>query len=283
MQKEIRIMTYNVHSCFGRDRKPDPARIAEVISQCKPDIIALQEVDVARARSGGIDQAAMIAHHLQMTSHFYPALNFEEERYGDALLTAFPTQLRKAGPLPSIGEQRGALWVEVDCDGVALQFFVTHLGLRATDRQKQITSLLGPEWMGPCLERGDHIVLAGDLNAFGRSAAIRRISEHLRDVAAHARQQPTFPSRLPVLRLDYIFTSIGTGCGEVFVHNSALSRVASDHLPVVADVILPVPDEARPEPAGKTEGQRRFFQEHPPECLVRSAGPGQSEGGNTHG
>lgn len=232
-------MTYNIHSCFGQDRRSDPGRIAEVISECKPDIIALQEVDVSRSRSGGIDQAAMIAHHLQMTSHFYPALNFEEERYGDAVLTALPARLRKSGPLPSSGEQRGALWVEIGCPDATIQLFATHLGLRAGDRQKQISALLGQEWMGGPLERGESVVLAGDLNAFGRSRVIKKMSARLRDATIAQGAKPTFPSRLPILRLDYIFISPDIDCVEACVHNTTLSRVASDHLPVVVSLNLP--------------------------------------------
>ena len=57
----MRIMTYNVHGCVGVDKKLDVGRIAAVIAQSKPDVVALQELDVGRARSGGEDQAHAIA------------------------------------------------------------------------------------------------------------------------------------------------------------------------------------------------------------------------------
>jgi endonuclease/exonuclease/phosphatase family metal-dependent hydrolase len=53
-----RILTYNVHSCRGTDNKLDVGRVAEVIAQSRPDIIALQEVDVGRRRTGKVDQAS---------------------------------------------------------------------------------------------------------------------------------------------------------------------------------------------------------------------------------
>ena len=83
----MRIMTYNVHGCVGVDRKLDVGRVAAVIAQCKPDIVALQELDVCRARSGNVDQAHAIASRLGMTFHFNSAMNIAEERYGDAVLT----------------------------------------------------------------------------------------------------------------------------------------------------------------------------------------------------
>ena len=129
-----RILTYNVHRCLGTDRRLDVGRIADVIAARQPDIVALQEVDVGRARSGGVDQAHAIAERLGMAFRFHAALTVEEERYGSAILTALPERLIKAGPLPGYPrlpglEPRGALWVAVDVDGVELQVINTHLGL----------------------------------------------------------------------------------------------------------------------------------------------------------
>jgi len=238
MGSRLRIATYNVHSCFGTDRKLDPARIAEVIAECEADIVALQEVDVARARSGGIDQAETIANHLRMVSHFHPALHLEEERYGDALLTALPTRLVKAGPLPSRGEPRGALWVEVPVGAVRLQVFVTHLGLLGGERMRQMEALIGPGWLGAQMPEDARIVFTGDLNAVSRSACYRLLARRFKDaqVAAGGRVRATFPSRLPLLRIDHIFLGEGIRVNRTFVHDSPLARRASDHLPLCADI-----------------------------------------------
>ena len=67
-----RLVTYNVHRCVGVDRKLDVARIAAVIAELEPDIVCLQELDVGRARTGGVDQAQAIAAGLAMTSRFHP-------------------------------------------------------------------------------------------------------------------------------------------------------------------------------------------------------------------
>lgn len=238
MTRRLRIATYNVHSCFGTDRKLDPARVAAVIAECEADIIALQEVDVARARSRGIDQAETIANHLRMVSHFHPALHLEEERYGDALLTALPTRLVKAGGLPSRGEPRGVLWVEVPVDAVRLQVFVTHLGLLGAERVRQTEALIGPGWLGAEMPENSRIIFAGDLNAVSRSASYRLLVRRFGDaqVMAGGRPRPTFPSRLPLLRIDHIFVGEGIRVERTFVHDSPLARRASDHLPLCADL-----------------------------------------------
>src|SRR5580693_9261607 len=94
----VRILTYNVHRCVGADRRLD---VADVIAAQAPDIVALQELDVGRARTGGVDQAHRLAQRLGMAFHFNAAFQVEEELYGDAILTTLPERLVKAGPLPS--------------------------------------------------------------------------------------------------------------------------------------------------------------------------------------
>jgi endonuclease/exonuclease/phosphatase family metal-dependent hydrolase len=100
-------MTYNVHRCVGVDRRLDVGRVAAVIAQQKPDIVALQELDVYRPRTGAVDQAHAIAQKLGMHFHFHPAFTVEEEHYGDALLTMAPHRVIKAGPLPGLPRLRG--------------------------------------------------------------------------------------------------------------------------------------------------------------------------------
>ena len=76
----VRLLTYNVHRCVGTDRRLDVGRVAEVIAAQSPDIVALQEVDVGRARTGGVDQAHRLAQRLGMAFHFNAALQVEEEQ-----------------------------------------------------------------------------------------------------------------------------------------------------------------------------------------------------------
>src|SRR4029453_12846537 len=82
--------------------------------------------------------------------HFHPALRVEEELYGDAILTALPMRLVKAGPLPgSVGfEPRGALWAAIEANGSEIQIINTHLGLPAYERMAQAKTLLGQNWLG---------------------------------------------------------------------------------------------------------------------------------------
>jgi endonuclease/exonuclease/phosphatase family metal-dependent hydrolase len=238
----LRVMTYNVHGCLGMDGKLSPERIARMIALADPDVVALQELDVGRRRSGAIDQARMIAQYLAMDFHFHPTVQMEDERYGDAILTHLPMRLVKAGPLPGLSsmprlEPRGALWVTIEVCGTTVQLINTHLGLVHRERLRQVEALLGDEWLGHGDCQGPTI-LCGDFNAGPWSKVCRRLTRSLKDAQAEAvMHQPraTFSGRLPVARIDHVFASSQLRVLNVQVPRSEWCRVASDHLPLIVD------------------------------------------------
>lgn len=236
----IRVLTYNVHSCRGADRRVDPARIAAVIAGADADIVALQEVDVGRQRSGGDDQARMIAHALEVQSYFHPALHLGEEKYGDAILTRLPLEVLKAGPLPSAGEPRGALLAKVRIGSKDMLVANTHLALRRLERMRQIETLLGPEWLEKPQIRGLPTIFLGDFNAGPRSALYRLVTRSFQDAqpVGRGRRPRTFPARWPLFRIDHIFVRNGLVSRGTEVLTGSLPRMASDHLPVLATLEL---------------------------------------------
>jgi endonuclease/exonuclease/phosphatase family metal-dependent hydrolase len=236
-----RVLTYNVHRCVGMDGKLDVARTAKVIADCRPDIVALQELDVGRMRTGLVDQAHAIAELVGMRFHFHPAFRVEEEAYGDAILSAAPMRLVKAGPLPGSHavrglEPRGALWVKITLDGGELDVVNTHLGLVPHEQRAQADALMSGQWLAHP-ECSDPAILLGDFNATPRHGAYRRLAARLRDAqhAVHRRRVPTFPSRFPMLRIDHVFVSRSITVTGVHAPRGALTRAASDHLPLMVD------------------------------------------------
>ncbi|MCR4264702.1 endonuclease/exonuclease/phosphatase family protein [Nitratireductor sp. ZSWI3] len=238
---QIRVLTYNVHGCKGNDRRIDPARIAAVIAACQADIIALQEVDVGRSRSGAVDQAEAIARTLNIRSHFHPALHLGEERYGDAIMTGLPLTVLKAGALPSIGEPRGAILGMVKTHGVELVVANTHLGLRRRERRRQVAELLGSEWLDHPNIRDLPTVFLGDFNAVPWSLSYRHLTRSFEEThtGPTLRGAATFPARLPLIRIDHVFMRNGLTSRRAEVIDTPLSRVASDHLPVLVELALP--------------------------------------------
>ena len=243
----FRILTYNVHRCLGADRRVDVGRVADVIAAEAPDIVALQEVDVGRARTGGVDQAHALARRLGMAWRFNAALRVEEEQYGDAILSRHPERLIKAGPLPGHPriprlEPRGALWVEVQLGGGRrLQVINTHLGLVPLEQQLQAEALVGDAWLG-APERRDPLILLGDFNASRRTRTHRILAGRMESAHAlrpsGARRAATFPAPLPVLRIDHVFVSGGVRVASLRAVATPHARVASDHLPLVMEFDL---------------------------------------------
>jgi endonuclease/exonuclease/phosphatase family metal-dependent hydrolase len=239
----LRVMTYNVHRCVGVDKRLDLERVAAVIAAARCDIVALQELDVGRRRTRHVDQAHRLAELLGMKSHFHAALHVEEERYGDAILTALPEKLVRAGPLPHYRklkglETRGALWVEVEALGAKIQIINTHLGLVPAEQQAQAAALIGDwmasdAWTAPAL-------LVGDFNAAPYSKTYRMLARALRDAQGGVPFVPicTFPAKFPFMRIDHVFMAGPWKVTKVETPFSALARVASDHLPLVVELDL---------------------------------------------
>jgi len=239
----LRVMTYNVHSCFGTDGRLSLARIARMIASCNPDLVALQEVDVGRMATGQVDQAARLARELEMDYTFHPSVVSGSECYGNAILSRVPIRVRRAGLLPVLAgapqwEPRGVVWVTVETEEFRLQLFATHLGLNRRERQLQVASLLGPDWLSHP-ECDGPVVLCGDFNAHSTALIYRQLTARFRDAqTAVANQRPrnTWFSHYPLLRLDHLFVSPELVVRSVQVPDTYLARVASDHRPVIVDL-----------------------------------------------
>lgn len=242
-------MTYNVHSCCGKDYRALPSAIAEIIASNEPDILSLQELDVGLSRSGFTDQANIIARQLGMHCHFSAALALEQGEYGNAVFSRYPLLLKKAENLPTLEsmkgiERRGAIWAEVTLRKQNIQVFNTHLGLKKKERMLQINSLTGPEWLNHPDCRPP-VIFCGDLNALPGSSVVKRVSGILNDVQVlrndGGQPQKTYPSTFPLFRIDYVFVSRDIKVINTEVPDSRFIRRTSDHLPLVVKLSLPEP------------------------------------------
>lgn len=265
-------MTYNVHGCVGSDGRCRPDRIAEVIRRFDPDLVALQEVDVGQRRSGGLDQPRRIAELTDLSAHFTSAREAGGGRYGNAILTHHPFELRAEGILPVLrGEVRAAQWLRLSLDHGHLDVVNTHLSLHFRERWMQIRSLFADD---PSLHAAQHptafpalrgslhrLVLCGDFNAGGLSPLYfllrRRLSDAQRADGRKARA--TWPARLPLLRLDHVWTGRDVGVENVAVPRDQLTRRASDHLPIVVDLVI-AESAARKSGAGGGPPQPRAYE-----------------------
>ncbi len=248
----IRVLTYNIHSCIGIDGKVRPERVARVINQFDPDVIAVQEVDAHRLRSGGHDQAQVIADHLRMTHVFHAMLEEKKERYGIAVFARYPFKLMKADYLTEADprlfrEARGAIWLRVEPPGGRpFHFINTHFGLGRKERHRQVRELLGRHWLGGVADE-EPVILCGDLNSGPRSKVYRMLRERFLDVQHAApghRPRCTFSSVKPLLRLDHVFVSPHFEVEHVDLPDTPTAVMASDHLPLFAKLTLRADDES---------------------------------------
>ena len=219
-------------------------RIARVLEHCDADVVALQELDVMKVRTGRFDQLSEIARSLGMRHQlFYPAMSAADEHYGDALLSRLPLRLVRAAALPGSHlkphlEQRGALWAAVEWNGGEVQVVNTHLGLLAAERRLQVECLLGPDWLGNP-QCADPAILCGDLNFTPLSKLFRRLTTSMRDCQSDLpghRPRGTWFAPFPITRIDHVFVRGLITVRRVNVPRTNLTRWASDHLPLVVEL-----------------------------------------------
>lgn len=249
--RPLRVVSYNVHKCTGMDFKRDPGRIAAVIRSLDADIVALQEV---LSEPGGVPaaQVRLIAEKTGMYMAVAgPTKRKKDGAYGNALLSRFPiTEVRLHDISHGASEPRGVIDADISVGGLVVRVVATHLGLGPAERTSQVERLLS---LLPAEPRSPLIVM-GDMNGWvPGSPALRRLRERLGEPAAALR---TYPAPLPVLPLDRIWILPAEHPRRAEALRPPLSRVASDHLPVVADVSFR-------EPAGPAERQEQpFTAEH---------------------
>jgi endonuclease/exonuclease/phosphatase family metal-dependent hydrolase len=161
----LRVLTYNIHHGEAMDKQFDYRRLAQVIKDLAPDLVALQEVDVGTERAAGVDQAALLGKLCGMHHAFGQAMPHQGGQYGDAVLSRFPIEKVLVHPLPYQFEQepRAAVEVRIHPRGIGpLTFLSTHLCHQKVENRLQQTQRLN--WLFPKPE-GSPIILAGDFNA----------------------------------------------------------------------------------------------------------------------
>ncbi len=227
----IVLATYNLHRCVGRDRRFDPQRTLAVLRELDADAIALQELqwnpDDAR------HLLEEFARELGCVALAGQTLVQPQGRYGNAILSRIPVRESERIGLGVPGrEPRGAIDAVLDSHAGPLRLIATHLGLAPAERREQTRRLLARlDTLADC-----PTVLLGDLNEwFPWGRPHRWLTRRF----GHAPAPPSFPSRRPVFALDRILVRPSGMLRDVRVHASERARIASDHLPVRAEIEMP--------------------------------------------
>lgn len=231
--EEILVASYNVQKCVGIDLRRDPARTMRVISEIGADILAIQEGD----RRFGSREGLLDLDALHRDTGLAPVplrrRNGGHGWHGNILLTrnARIEHVRQLH-LPGL-EPRGALIADLSLHDTPLRVVAAHLGLLRASRERQAAALVR------ALGEGEPRItlLLGDLNEWrhGGRSSLGAFAPVLTPAPGRIR---SFPAPYPLLSLDRIYVCSLGSLGDVETHESALARVASDHLPVKARLRL---------------------------------------------
>ena len=232
----LRIATYNVHACIGRDGRHDPDRVATVIEELNADVIALQELTYPAS----VALETRTPYFLTTLDRYECALGPTRNRmrqtvtecFGNALLTRHRiVDVHRIDLSMERREARGALAATIDVGGTLLHVLATHLGLRVHERRFQVRQIL--DYLDSV--RNTSVVVLGDFNDWlpGRSAA------HVLDRRMGRPPRPaTFPVAWPLIALDRIWVHPRRALRQISVHATPTARLASDHFPVVAEIAV---------------------------------------------
>ena len=232
----IRIVTYNVHRCRGMDRRTRVDRIAAVLESIGGDIIALQEVIGAGIGGGGHAEALGAA--LGMGWVMASARELRGHQFGNVVLSRFPiTQHIEHDLSWKTCEPRCMQRVDINVNGHRLRLYNLHLGTAILERRHQarrVASIVGDRHVS-----GSKLVM-GDFNEWMRGLTRTLLSEKLKsvDLGNFLKRRRTYPGFFPIMHLDHIYYAGRLEVVGVELPRTRLSLVASDHLPLVADVRL---------------------------------------------
>ena len=236
----IRVVTYNVHKCRGLDRRVRPERIVRVLQEIDADVIALQEIVGGVDGSRMEDQASFIADSLGFRSCLGENRRLNGRAYGNLVLSRYPLHAISNYDITRSGrERRGCLRVDLEIGrDFMLHVFNVHLGTGFVERRDQGRKLVTSEILNNRRLPGARIVL-GDFNEWTCGLATRLLTAQFGDIQKYQRRSRTYPAILPLLHLDHVYFDPTLKVESVALHRSRAARIASDHLPLVADFRMP--------------------------------------------
>ncbi len=225
----LRVGSYNIRKCVGLDRRRNPERVLEAVSEVEADIIALQEADLRL----GERRTAIPRTHIEKYTDMMPvdlaANDVSLGWHGNAVLVRKGAEVTATKRLELPGfEPRGAVMVELNHKGQQTRLIATHLGLMRRHRQLQLQAIA--DHLEGCAPMPT--VLLGDFNEWSAKKGMEPIAQNF---SVHAPGR-SFHSAQPMAALDRIATSNHFALRDAGVHERGPALRASDHLPVWADL-----------------------------------------------
>lgn len=237
---QLKFLTYNIHKGIGTDRKFRLDRTISVLRECEADVIALQEVDQHVPRSRQLDLAHEIADALGMHYHLGLNVKLKHGSYGNATLSRFPfLEKHNQNITWGIKKRRGCLVSRIKVSRKQeIVVFNVHLGLAAFEQRWQMRKILDGRYFRNFKEMP--LVILGDTNDRRHKLTAMMAEAGYLDSCQTKRKRLNFtwPAYAPALRLDKIYYNDRFELEHHQVPHTKLSKVASDHLPVVVELGL---------------------------------------------
>lgn len=230
--KIVRVLSFNIYhgETVAAEKKFDLDLLAKVISDARPDLVALQEVDDKTNRARNYDLVTELGLRTKMSPLFGKAMNYDGGGYGEGILSnySFLATQNHALPAREGKEPRAATEVQVVLkSGDTIRFIGTHLDHTKdnTDRMNQVKELnrLFVNSQMPT-------ILAGDLNAEPDSEAMQLLFEHWSPSIKNT--EFTYPADVPAVKIDYILFRPAHKW-RIIESKVIDEKIASDHRPIL--------------------------------------------------
>lgn len=231
-----RVISYNIHSGVGTDKRQDYRRIGSYLAEQRADIVMLQEMNTRSPERDTRTDIRDICADKVFELVPSPALEESTGWYGNALLTRFPVLEHHTLDVSQQGvEPRNIQTVELMTPKGPLTVINTHKGLKKRERRSQFEKL--HEYISSRMAcKSSPVILGGDFNEW---QFFTRAFRHLDSVLQQHKVGATFPSVFPLFSLDRFWTSPGIRLSGIKKLKNSQTRIFSDHLPIQADIRLP--------------------------------------------
>ncbi|MBK0379696.1 endonuclease/exonuclease/phosphatase family protein [Mucilaginibacter segetis] len=232
---KLKVMTYNIHHANPPSNAAEGIinvdTIAGVINKQAPDLVGIQEVDNGTARSGNINEAAILAQKTGMHYRFFKAINYDGGEYGLTILSRYPIRSEKQIALPRVmdGEARILCYVTLNIPGKGnLIFANTHLDAQHADGNRivQVGRI-----MREFNKTHTPVIITGDFNSAPSQQTIQILDQYFRRSCVSGCPY-TIPQINPDKTIDYI--ALKNEQWPVTDHRVIPETYASDHRPVIA-------------------------------------------------
>ena len=233
----FRIATYNIHKGRGLDGRVRIERILRVLREVEADIVTLQEVTNHQERRPEEHQARYLAEQLGYFYSVGETRKHREAAYGNVTLSHWKFEAVSHINLSVAGrEPRGALRTDIRVGNELLHIFNVHLGTAVRERRTQ--ARLIDQHLLKALDVSGHRIVMGDFNDWNHGLVSKTLASefHLTDLAQHLPRTRGYPALLPLVHLDHIYLDHELKIEKARFHRNRLTLIASDHLPLVADV-----------------------------------------------